>query len=438
MHAVGSMPSPARALPLALLLASLALAQEKAPTAKELDQLVAKWFTLDDRTAAGHAARAALLARLAAVPALDKAQQAAWQSRIQKLWSKGRTLDKMGDNWFWPEDKRKKAGNRGRYIVGGETKRPKGLAIAMHGGGAGSANAGSAAAAYAPALSKFDLLMIAPQALEATEHGWTDSGTEEFVLDLVDAALRTWKLDGDKVFFVGHSMGGYGSWTLGAHHADRVAAIAPSAGAPTPIRRSKDTPIIGIIEGVIPSLRNVFVSVYQSRDDPQVPPEPNQVAAKLLGEAATKWGAFEHVYWEVNGRGHGEPPGGYVAHLEKVVTHVRAPVPERIVWQPVLAWKRQFYWLWWDAPVQNAIVVADLDRASNAVTITCDKPTAGLWVLLDARVLDLGKDVVVTVNGAETFRGKAMPDLATMLLTSEHPDPKLQFVARVRAFPPKD
>ena len=112
----------------------------------------------------------------------------------------------------------------------------------------------------------------------------------------------------------------------------------------------------------------------------------------------------------------------------------RSVVPERVVWQPVLPWKRQFYWLYWDAPKQNAIVVADLDRKANRVAITCDQPTDGLYVLLDARVLDLGEEVVVTVNGTETFRGKAAMELGTLLLTSDHPDPKLQFAARVPAF----
>ena len=117
--------------------------------------------------------------------------------------------------------------------------------------------------------------MIAPQALEATEHGWTDSGTEEFVLDLVDGALRTWKIDPDRVYFVGHSMGGYGSWTLGAHHADRVAAVAPSAGAPTPILDRATNKPVDIVEGVIPSLRSVFVSV---------PDHPGELA-RLFGDA---------------------------------------------------------------------------------------------------------------------------------------------------------
>ncbi|HZN38670.1 MAG TPA: alpha/beta hydrolase [Planctomycetota bacterium] len=413
---------------------AFAVAQQKPPPPAEIDALIAKFFAADDKTSEGHTERASILDKLAAVPPLDAAQTTAWQGKIQKAWGKGKKLEKAGDNWFWPEDKKKKTAARGRYIVGGENKKPKGLAINMHGGGAGAGDAGSAAGAYEGTLAKLGLLMIAPEVLEKTEHGWTDSGTEEFVLDLLDAALRTWKVDPDKVFFVGHSMGGYGSWTLGGHHADRVAAIAPSAGAPTPVRTAADGPIIDVKEGVIPSLRNVFVSIYQSLDDVQVPPEPNQVAAKLLAEAAKKWGGFEHTYWEVNGRGHAEPPGGYEAQLDKVVKRTRTAVPDRIVWQPVLAWKRQFHWLYWDSPVANAIVVADLDRKANTVVITCDKPTTGLHVLLDARVLDLAREVVVTVNGAETFRGKAVPSLGTLLRTSDHPDPELQFIAQVPAF----
>jgi len=423
----------ARVLLLLLLAPGTAFAQ-KPPTEREQAQLAATFLAADSKTAAGHAQQLELLLQLAAVPPLDARQVATWQGKIKKLWRKGRELDRTGDNWFWPADSRQHHERRGRYIVGGRTNAPKGLAINMHGGGIGEGDAGGAASAYGSALSALGLLMIAPEVLEKTECGWTDSGTEEFVLDLVDAALRTWKLDPDRVYFVGHSMGGYGSWALGGHHADRVAAIAPSAGAPTPIRERVGGPIVDIQSGVIPSLRNVFVSVYQSLDDPQVPPAPNQFAVRLLAQAAAKWGAFEHDYWEVDGRGHGAPPGGYQAQLEKIVGKTRDAVPERIVWQPVLAWKRQFYWLYWETPAAGALVTADLDRPANAVRITCDRPTDGLWVLLDGRVLDLDQEVVVTVNGKETFRGKPVADLGTLLLTSEHPDPALQFAVRVRAF----
>ncbi|MFT4840935.1 MAG: pimeloyl-ACP methyl ester carboxylesterase [Planctomycetota bacterium] len=437
MHAETFMNLHYRTVALSLVACAALPSQQKPPTGRALDGIVAQFLQLDAKTKEGFQAQLLLLEQVAKVPDLTKRKRADWQRKISKLWSKGAMLEKSGDHWYWPrtkQEKKAKVSERGRYIVGGETKKPKGLAITMHGGGLGSGDAGSAAGAYRDAHKKLGLLMIAPEVLDKTAHGWTDSGTEEFVMDLVDDALRTFKIDPDHVYFVGHSMGGYGSWSLGGHHADRIAAIAPSAGAPTPIRERQGGPIIDIQEGVVPSLRNVFVSIYQSIDDPQVPPAPNQFAAKLLGESQKKYGGFDHVYWEVDGRGHAEPPGGFVAQLQKVVTHTRNAVPERLVWQPVLTWKRQFYWLYWDKPVINALLVADIDRATNTIAITCDQPTQGLHVLLDSRVLDVSKEVVVTVNGTETFRGKVAAKLSTVLLTSQHPDPKLQFAMSAPAF----
>ncbi len=415
-------------------------AQEPLPPANTSEQqkLLAEFLAADDRTGNGHLARWQIVERFDRLPAPRPAQLADFQKRIQKAWLQGRTLERSGDQWFWDNSRQRRRPNepivrRGRYLVGGNTQRPNGLLIALHGGGAGAGDAGEAAGAWQDAAKKHDLLLLAPEVLEKTEHGWTDAGTEEFVVDLLDAALRTFKVDPDRVYLAGHSMGGYGSWMLGAHHADRVAAIAPSAGAPTPILGRNDQ-AIDIVEGVIPNLRNVLVAVYQSRDDRQVPPGPNQCAVRLLGEARKRWGGFAFDYWEVDGRGHGAPEGGHAAHLDRIAGHARNPVPERLVWQPVLPWKRQFHWLYWRLPSPQATLVADLDRTTNTVAITCDKSTQDLWVLLDPRLLDLQKEVVVTVNGAETFRGVPGPSLGTLLLTSGQPDPALQFTTRVPAF----
>lgn len=432
------MERPARLCLVLCLAFAVGVQAQKPPSTRDQEKLAAEYLAADATTAEGQARQRAILAELQAVPPLGASQLRDWQKKLDKLHQAGRTLAGKGDHWFWDNSRERRKRNepivqRGRYLVGGNLQRPKGLLIAMHGGGLGSGDAGPAAAAFEPAAMELGWVMVAPEVLERTEHGWTDSGTEEFVLQLVDAALRTWQIDPDRVYFAGHSMGGYGAWMLGAHHADRVAAIAPSAGAPTPILGRGDIPI-DIVEGVIPSLRNVFVSVYQSLDDPQVPPRPNQLAVKLLGEARQKWGGFAHHYWEVDGHGHGAPPGGHVAQLRRVAEVARDPVPQRIVWQPVLAWKRQFHWLWWELPSPQSLVVADLDRARNTVAVTCDKSTQDLWVLLDERMVDLGQEVVVTRNGEETFRGVVQPTLDALLISSGQPDPKLRFVARVPAF----
>jgi pimeloyl-ACP methyl ester carboxylesterase len=420
---------------LALAPPTPALVAPQAPGPKQVDALVQRYFALDGRDEAAFEERRTILAQLDALPPLTPAQEKSWRGELGKLASKSgpRLADDSGRHWFWPEDKKGKSG-KGLYIVGGDTKKPKGLLIGMHGGGAGAGDAWSAHGSLNSAAAGLDWLAIFPEVLEKTERGWTDSGTEEFVVDLIEAALRTWRIDRDRVYLSGHSMGGYGSWTIGAHHADLVAAIAPSAGAPTPIMNSAGV-ATDIDWGVVPNLRNVRIRIYQSDDDPNVPPEANRIAARKLAEAKERWGGFDFEYWEVPGRAHDLPPGGMEALCEKISEARREARPEKIVWQPVLPWKRHFYWLWWDHPKKFAIVEAELDRAKNEVRVKCDQDPAGLTVLLDDELVDLEREVTVRLGDAEVFRGLPPRRLADLVRTAERDDARLTFAASVRLAP---
>jgi pimeloyl-ACP methyl ester carboxylesterase len=405
----------------------LSLPQAKTAGAVDLKARIEAYFAADWSKPEGRTERKAILAELERVP-LDAAGAAANAKLVQKRWEKGPELEKdRGQTYFWEEDK------KGLYIVGGNSKKPKALAVCMHGGGAGSGDAPSAHAGYDPALSELDWLAIYPEVLEKTEHGWTDSGTEEWVLELMERARRTWKIDPDRVYLCGHSMGGYGSWTLGAHHADQIAAIAPSAGAPTPFMDGSGK-VTGISSGIIPNLRNVLVRIYQSDDDPRVPPDANRAAAAELAKAKERWGGFDYEYWEVPGRQHDEPPGGYEAHLAKIAKCERTTHPDTVVWQPVLDWKCQSYWLYWEEPVKGALVVAKADRQKNEVRVTCDKNTKGLYVLVDEKLLDPKKEIAVVLGDKEVFRGLAKPSMAAVLATGARGDPELAYSARIPLF----
>ncbi len=406
------------------VLAAATLSQAKPPTKAECEKSIRAYLTAEEDDRAKQATT--LFEKLARVAPLSAREAKDWRAKLLSFHKKGRRLETSGRNWFHEKEK------RGLYYVGGDTKKPKGILFGLHGGGKGAGDANSAFGAYQSAANKFDFALVCPEVLVKSEHGWTTDGTEEWVLELVDAALRTFKVDPSRVFLAGHSMGGYGSWTLGAHHADRLAAIVPSAGAPTPIFDVNErTKIIDVEVGVIPSLRNLRAVIFQSTDDPQVPPAPNQAAVRLLAEAKERWGAYDFEYIEVNDRGHGFPKEGVDFLLEKVLKSERKPVPDRVTWQPALAWKRQFYWLYWDEPVIGALVVADLDRKSNTITITCDKDASGLRVLLDDRVVDMAKEVIVVLNGKEVYR--AVPDrsLSQLVRTALHPDQDLMFESLV-------
>ncbi len=403
----------------------LIASQPQGPSLSNQKKLVEEFYALD-RSRDPHPEREGeILMELSEMPALAASAAKKWRKDLVKIWkSKGPKLARSGTNYMF------EAEEKGKYLVGGRTKNPTGLAICMHGGGVGSGSAESAQGAYQGAISSMGWLGIYPEVIEKTERGWTDSGTEEFVLELVDRAVRSYGVDPDKVYFIGHSMGGYGSWTLGAHHADRVAALAPSAGAPTPYLGSTGAPT-DIVEGVIPNLRNVPMVIFQSADDPQVPPDVNRLAVQKLEEAKKRWGGYPYEYWEVDGRGHGAPPGGFAAQLKKIAGFTRDSLPDKVTWQPEVQWKRQFYWLWWETPVKHQIVEAQADWNGRAVHIKTEGSTAGLHVLLHSDLVDLDQEFKVTVNGKETWTGIPQQRLDVMLDTSRHGDPRMTFEARV-------
>ncbi len=400
-------------------------------TAKEIEARIEQYFALDGRKSEGHAERTRLLLEIdeLAPEPLSAKEAKTWRAKIQGSWDDGPRLPKKtGREHFWEEDK------RGLYIIGGVTKKPKGLLIGMHGGGVGSGDCGEAAGFLSNAAKKRKWAAIFPEVLEKTEHGWTTAGTEEWVMELVDRARRTYGVDANRVYFAGHSMGGFGSWTLGAHHADRVAALGPAAGAPTPYV-NREGVIFDIEDGVVPNLRNVPMRVYQSRDDPKVPAEANQVAVRKVEEAQERWGGYEDFeYIEEDGRGHAYPPGGGKDWLEALSKFERDPYPKKVVWQPWLSWKRQFYWLYWEQPEKSALVVAEVVE-KNLVRIESEtKRLEGLWVLLQPELVDIDGEVSVEVNGKVVWSGVPERKLSTLLLTGVFGDEGLSCAVRVPAF----
>lgn len=413
---------------IAVSLASV-LPQEP-PSTKELEACLAAIVAADGRTQAGRAAQLAQLALVARAAPPDAGDLKTWAKRLDKLQKKQRTLEPKSGRYHWWEEQ-----ERGLFIVGGETKRPKGLFVGLHGGGEGSGEADSSAGSYASDAGRLDWVGIFPEVLEKTERGWTDSGTEEWVLDLIDAALRTWDLDPDQVWMGGHSMGGFGTWVIGSRHADRFAGLVPSAGAPTPML-DRDGRVIGIQDGVVPNLRNLPIVVWQSLDDARVPPDANQAANKAMLAARERWGGYAgYEYLEVDGFGHGMPSKGAIELLEKVAGARREPHPETVVWQPSLAWKRQFYWLAWETPRAGAVVVARLDRAANAVSVEVDGDASGLCVLLSDALLDLDREVTLRLGADVVFQGLPRRSLAVWMDTASCGDPGRSYSVRLPVKP---
>ncbi len=384
-------------------------------------ELVTEWFT------APASRRLEIETTLAPIDVLTAADVKKWAPTLLELARKGKKLESGGTN-YWIDQKEKV----GKYIVQGDRK-AKQLIVCLHGGGAGSGEAEGAVSGFGAALGKLkNTVVIYPEVLHKTEKGWTETDTEAFVFDLIAAAKRTHPIDPNRIYLTGHSMGGFGTWTLGSRHADLFGGLAAFAGAPTPyFSKTERTKVIGIEEGVLPCLYNLPISVYQSGDDPNVPPAPNDFAVAELDALAKGCnGAGWHHRWErVEGRGHDFPEAGPGPGVAWAMNFAREPCPKKVIWQPSRPAKRDLYWLHCDEVPFGATITAEV-VARDRIEITGAQGAKGLAVHLDPRLVDLDALVVITVDGDSKFATQPQRRLTTLLHNAPRLDAEHLFAAR--------
>jgi predicted esterase len=108
---------------------------------------------------------------------------------------------------------------------------------------------------------------------------------EKDVMDVLAEMRRVYKVDGSRIYLTGHSMGGYGTWSLAMGHPDLFAALAPISGG-------------GNAAGMI-RLKNIPQIVIHGDADNTVSVEKS----REMVEAGKKAGA-EIKYIEVKGGSH--------------------------------------------------------------------------------------------------------------------------------------
>lgn len=132
------------------------------------------------------------------------------------------------------------------YAVTPQTAGPKNnaaLFLSVHGAGV---EAIGQARAYEP---KDWGTLVAATNRRPRGFNWEDWGRLD-ALEVLQLAKERFKPDPQRIYLTGHSMGGHGTWFLGATYPDKWAAIAPCAGYPT-------LKGYGSADGLIPDSSNV-------------------------------------------------------------------------------------------------------------------------------------------------------------------------------------
>jgi predicted peptidase len=113
----------------------------------------------------------------------------------------------------------------------------------------------------------FPFIVVSPQ---NPQRGWQ----AETLNGLLDDVIAKYKVDKDRVYVTGLSMGGYGTWALATAHPEKFAAIVPICGGGNPADAKK--------------IKDLPVWIFHGAKDMTVPPSRSEAMEKALKEAGAK------------------------------------------------------------------------------------------------------------------------------------------------------
>lgn len=268
----------------------------------------------------------------------------------------------------------------------------------------------------------------------------------EVDLDEVLAEVtRHYRIDPDRIYLSGHSMGGYGAWFQGVRRPDRWAAISPQAGYadyflyhPVMHNASGDRPPCGgedaegvaafrcrLIEHWSPlrfaeNLLHVPAYIVHGAKDENVPVIHSRKMAARLKELG-----YEYVYDENPEGGHWWGPRGDTYGVEVVDKpaiwaflrkHRRVTAPSRVVYSTDTLRYRQAYWVAIDELDEaNRIARIEASRAGEHTIAVRLENVARFTLRPGAGLVEPRQPLTVTVDGEVAFRGP-LPDSGELTL----------------------
>jgi predicted peptidase len=138
--------------------------------------------------------------------------------------------------------------------------------------------------AIAEQPSAFPFIAIFPQ----SDGDWKGPDRERIVVACLDDCVNDLDIDPDRVILTGLSTGGYGTWHIGALHADRFAALVPLCG----YKSLED----------VPKLTRIPIWAFHNSGDPFMWSSASREMVERINKAGgrakyTQYGAVGHDCW---------------------------------------------------------------------------------------------------------------------------------------------
>ncbi|MEK7469990.1 MAG: hypothetical protein AAB074_21690 [Planctomycetota bacterium] len=266
--------------------------------------------------------------------------------------------------------------------------KPPGLAIALHGGPAPDFKT---AFVTAPQEHSYWTGPAAKQKLILCSPGWIGDPTR-IVMETIEAAAKRWSVDRSRLFLVGHSAGGVGSFMVGPPNADLFAGIAPF--------------VCGMEHG--DRLKNAWnFAVYHvlGKKDNEFFLSTGRKNSERLKEAG---GPLQIV----------EKEGGHDVYADECDKSLAwLAVRPRTFWSKDVRWSRDgarteggFFWI--DPSSKSATAAFTAKVEGNEIRISGARPAE---IVLSDALVDLDKPVTVLVEGEPAFQGDVKRTLRVAL-----------------------
>jgi len=344
-------------------------------------------------------------------------------AQIQSVLKQGRVY-KVKPTGPWHAIPIEVGGGLYRYALyvpeGYDPQRAYPLLVCLHGAGFSGS---SYLRRWVPRL-KEQYLLACPSIDEGGQ--WWMRDAEAMVLSVVDDVIREYHVDPNRVYLSGMSNGAVGNYAIGAHRADRFAAIAPMAGC--------------YPYGLYPLLQNFRMTpiylLHGTYDDIMPVTCSRDVFTELARLGVPSFYREHDRKHDAPGvGGHFFPDEELPDLLDWISRQTRNPLPKEITLLRDQDHLEQFYWVridavsegtasLWDSTVKEGeqLVLARLEAfavsPSEIVVMTShvDKYT----LFLSPSLFDLDQPITITTNGNRSFKGKVKKDPNILLYGAKH------------------
>ncbi len=330
--------------------------------------------------------------------------------------------------------------------------RAAGLIVFMHGGGNKSSrkaprwfmnfpeDGDGESSQLGDLFDETGMIAVGPSAPwnEDSSYRWCLRESDDYLADVILECKSRFNIDPDRVFLIGHSMGGFGAYHHMQRQPDRFAAVVVNAGswslAHWPVIRG--TPLC-IVQGVRDAVRGQrwhYTDVEYAR-----------FTDKLLAGQQ-----LDCVYFEHEGEHSVSSGKRYLAEYLKSAAKLRRdPYARHVVLASPLGFDEDYCfpvkhnrWLTLDESADGELEYDELvtngaddfddwrlrhrkgmskgasidavNRGDNIIEVNTHN-VARLTVWLHPQMVDVTKPVTISVNGKKLFNGKVRPSLVTAL-----------------------